>query len=73
METTLATVRVSRRGPGRPKTRPRRLIGDKAYDSERTNAWLSQFRRLVVRHEHLLTVYLGFFHIACAMIALRQL
>jgi transposase len=32
---------------------------------ERTNAWLGQFRRLLVRHEHLLTTYQAFFYLAC--------
>jgi transposase len=32
---------------------------------ERTNAWLGQFRRLLVRHEHLLSTYYAFFYIAC--------
>jgi transposase len=39
---------------------------------ERTFAWLGNFRRLVVRYERLLTVYPGFFHLACIIIALRQ-
>jgi len=39
---------------------------------ERTNAWLSQFRRVLVRHEHLLTVYRAFFHLACLWITLRK-
>ena len=38
---------------------------------ESTNAWLGQFRRLLVRHEHLLTTYRAFFHIACLWITLR--
>ena len=112
-EETLGTIRVPRQARGRPKSRPKRLIGDKAYDSdqlraslagkgirllvpyrrnrkgkktsaqveeryrhrwkiERTFAWLGNFRRLVVRYERLLTVYLGFFHLACIIIALRQ-
>jgi transposase len=112
-EGTLATIKVPRQGRGRPRTRPKRLVGDKAYDSdklraslggrgirllvpyrrnrkgkttspeveeryqhrwkiERTFAWLGNFRRLVVRYERLLTVYLGFFHLACIIIALRQ-
>ena len=29
---------------------------------ERTNAWLGQFRRLLVRHEHLLSTYYAFFY-----------
>lgn len=113
-EETLETIKVPRRGRGRLRSRPKRLVGDKAYDSdklrdslrgkgirllvphrrnrkhcikqspevgercqhrwkiERTFAWLGNFRRLVVRYERLITVYLGFFHLACIIIALRQ-
>jgi transposase len=113
-EEALETIKVPRQGRGRPKTRPKKLIGDKAYDSdklrhtlavrgisllvpfrrnrknkrqqsekvwesykrrwkvERTFAWLGNFRRLVVRYERSLTVYQGFFHLACIIIALRQ-
>jgi transposase len=39
---------------------------------ERTNAWLGQFRRLLVRHEHLLSTYRAFFYIACFLITLRR-
>src|SRR6266404_890689 len=35
---------------------------------ERTNAWLGNFRRLVVRYDRSLTIYRAFFHIACFMI-----
>jgi transposase len=31
---TLQTIAVPRHGPGRPRTRPDRLIADKAYDSD---------------------------------------
>jgi len=34
LETTLATIRVGRKGPGRPRTKPTRVIADKAYDSD---------------------------------------
>jgi transposase len=113
-EETLDMVSVPRNGRGRPKKRPVRLIGDKAYDSdplrkrlkelkidlivphrsnrkkpktqdgrklrryrkrwkvERTFSWLSNFRRLVVRYERLITVYSGFFHLACLMIVLNR-
>ena len=40
---------------------------------ERTNAWLQNFRRLVVRYERKAMVFLGFVHLACAMIALRRI
>jgi len=36
---------------------------------ERTNAWLGQFRRLLVRHEYLIATYRAF---ACFWIALRR-
>jgi transposase len=39
---------------------------------ERTHAWLGQFRRLLVRHEHLLSTYRAFFYIACLWITLRR-
>jgi len=32
---------------------------------QRTFAWLGTFRRLVVRYDRSLTIYRGFFHIAC--------
>jgi transposase len=37
---TLETVRVPRRGGGRPKQRPEELVADKAYDSKRFRDWL---------------------------------
>jgi transposase len=39
---------------------------------ERTNAWLGNFRRLVVRYDRSLTIYGAFFNIACFMIVLRR-
>lgn len=114
-ESTLAQVRVPRLGRGRPRTRLRRVIADRGYDSdplrhrlrqrgtelivpyrsnsvlrrfedrrklrryrrrwkiERTFAWLQNFRRLLVRHDRILAVYQGFFHLACLLITLRHL
>lgn len=40
---------------------------------ERTFSWLGSFRRLLVRYEHKLSVYQGFFHLACVFIILRKL
>jgi transposase len=112
-EATLAEVKVPR-PKGRPRQKPKRIIADRAYDSdplrerlakrgidlivpyrknskhrryedgrklrrykrrwiiERTNAWLGQFRRLLVRHEHLLATYRAFFYLACLWITLRR-
>jgi len=39
---------------------------------ERTNAWLFNFRRLLVRHERKVENFRAFLHYACALIALRQ-
>ena len=99
---------------GRPRKKPKRLIYDKAADSdplrsrlskrgidlicphksnrrkpptqdgrklrrykrrwkmERTIAWIANFRRLVVRYEHNISIYQAFFHVACLLIVLRQ-
>ena len=45
----------------------------KRWKIERTNAWLGNFRHLVVRYDRLLHIYEAFFHIACFMILLRRL
>jgi len=39
---------------------------------ERTNAWFGNYRRLAVRYDRLLSVYQGFFHVACLMITVRH-
>ena len=38
--TVMEAIRVPRIGPGRPRTRPRRVIGDKGYSSKAIRAWL---------------------------------
>jgi transposase len=105
-EATLAEVKVPR-AKGRPRQKPKRIIADRAYDSdplherlkkrgidlivpyrnnsklrryedgcmlrrykrrwiiERTNAGHGQFRRLLVRHENLLSTYRAFFYLVC--------
>jgi len=77
-------ARLARRGitpiiPARPNNTVathqdgRRLRRDRhRWIVERTFAWLGAFRRLVVRYEHLLATYGGFFHLACAMLTLRR-
>ena len=40
-EEALETIKVPRQGRGRPKSRPKRLIGDKAYDSDQLRASLA--------------------------------
>jgi transposase len=53
---------------GRPMRRYRRR-----WIIERTNAWLQNFRRLVVRYERKALVFLGLVHMACALIALKRI
>ena len=44
----------------------------KRWKIERTNAWLQNFRRVVIRYERLTANYLGFVYLACALIVLRR-
>src|SRR5271169_2216772 len=58
----------------RPATQDGRVLRryKRQWIVERTNAWLGNFRRLVVRYDRSLTIYGAFFHIACFMIVLRR-
>jgi transposase len=40
----MAGIRIRRRGPGRPRTRPGRLLGDKAYSSRAIRSHLRRRR-----------------------------
>jgi transposase len=44
----------------------------KRWKIERTFAWLGNFRRLLVRHEHKHWIWRAFVHLACVLIVLRQ-
>jgi transposase len=114
LENVMADIRVPKKGPGRPRTRPKRVIGDKGYDSdphrkrlrkrgidllsphranhrnvnrqddrlwdrykrryivERTFAWLGNCRRLVVRYENHITMFLAFLELGIAMLTLKK-
>jgi transposase len=58
----------------RPATQDGRTLRryQRRWIVERTNGWLGNFRRLVVRYDRSLTIYGAFFHIACFMIVLRR-
>jgi len=64
-----------RRGRIRPPTQDGRKLRryKRRWKMERTFAWLSNFRRLVVRYEHKLQLYSAFFHLACILIVLARL
>jgi transposase len=67
----IAPHRANRKIPtqdGRPLRRYKRR-----WRVERFFAWLFSFRRLVVRYERHAYHYLGFIHLACALILLRYL
>ena len=64
--------RKSRKKPSRNDGRTLRRYR-KRWKIERTFAWLGNFRRLLVRHDHHLHVYQDFFYLACLLITLRYL
>jgi hypothetical protein len=73
----LGAFRLTRHRVDRPEQRRyadgRRLRRYKRrWIVERTNSWLGQFRRLLVRHEHVLSTYRAFFYLACFWITLRH-
>ncbi len=63
-----------RKGRRKPPTQDGRALRryKRRWIVERTFAWLGNYRRLTVRHDRSLTIYHGFFHIACFMIVLRR-
>jgi transposase len=66
----IAPHRARRRVPrqdGRPLRRYHRR-----WKVERLFAWLQNFRRLVVRYEHDVLNFLGFVHLGCIVILLKQ-
>lgn len=64
-----------RKNRKKPATRDGRKLRRyrRRWKVERTFAWFGNFRRLVVRWERSLTMYLAFFHLTCLLITLRQL
>lgn len=63
-----------RQGRTRPKTQDGRKLRRyrRRWKIERTIAWVSSFRRLIVRHEYYSFIYQGFIHLACILICLRR-
>ncbi len=64
-----------RRNRIKPPTQDRRRLRRyrRRWKIERTFAWFGNYRRLLVRWERHLTMYLAFFHLACLMITLNRL
>ena len=63
-----------RRNRKKPRTQDGRKLRRyrRRWKVERTFAWLGNYRRLLLRWERQLTVYRGFFHLACALITLNR-
>jgi transposase len=64
--------KINRKKPPTQDGRPLRRYR-KRWKVERTFSWFGNYRRLVVRWERSLTVYLAFFHLTCLLITLNQL
>jgi transposase len=63
-----------RRNRSQPKTQDGRKLRRyrRRWKVERLFAWLANFRRLVVRYERHADNFLGFVHLGCILILLRQ-
>jgi transposase len=63
-----------RKGRRKPPTQDGRALRryKRRWIIERTIAWLGNYRRLTVRYDRSLTIYRGFFHIACFITVLRR-
>jgi transposase len=63
-----------RRNRKKPKTQDRRKLRryKRRWKVERLFAWLGNFRRLVVRYERHALNFLGFVHLGCVLLLLRQ-
>ena len=75
VELGIELIAPHRRGRVRPKTqdgRPLRRF-KRRWKIERLFAWLGNFRRLVVRYERSAHNYLGFVHLGCILVLLRQI
>ncbi len=74
LELGIELIAPHRRNRMRPKTQDGRPLRryKRRWKVERLFAWLGNFRRLVVRYERYALNYLGFVHLGCIRILLRQ-
>jgi transposase len=74
LELGIVMIAPHRRGRKRPKTQDGRPLRryKRRWKVERLFAWLGNSRRLVVRYERSALNYLGFVHLGCILILLRQ-
>lgn len=57
----------------RRRIEPSDRLGRHRWVVERTFAWLTRFRRLVVRYERRVALHRAFLHLACALICFKAL
>ncbi len=64
-----------RRRRKKPNTQDRRKLSryKKRWKIERLFAWLENFRRLAVRYERRVGIFLGFVRLGCIIILLKRL
>ena len=62
-----------KRRPGRPRVFDEPTYHRIRSSIERFNAWIKAFRRVATRYDRLASVYMGFVHLACIVIYLRNL
>jgi transposase len=74
LELGIEMIAPHRRNRKRPKTQDGRPLRRyrRRWKVERLFAWLGNFRRLVVRYERHALNYLGFVHLGCLLLFLRQ-
>ncbi len=63
----------TKKKPGRPRAFDRQAYHRIRSSIERFNAWIKAFRRVAVRYDRLPQVYMGFVHLACIVVYLRNL
>ena len=70
----ITLVSPHRRGRVRPKTQDGRVLRryQRRWKIERLNAWLQNYRRIVTRYEYKPENFLGFVHLACMKILLKN-
>ncbi len=59
--------------PGRPRAFDEPTYHRIRSSIERFNAWIKAFRRVATRYDRLASIYMGFVHLACIVIYLRNL
>ena len=73
-EEGIEMIAPHRKGRKKPRTQDGRKLRryKRRWKIERLFAWLSNFRRLVVRYERRVENYLGFVRLGCIVILLRR-